>query len=81
MRIEELVWDEWNEEHITRHGVTTDEAEEVATGHSFITRAREGRYRVIGQTAAGRFLTVYVAPRQRGRFYVVTARDATPNEW
>jgi uncharacterized DUF497 family protein len=80
VRIYHLIWDEWNEDHIADHGVTADEAEEVAYGYSYMTRAREGLYRLIGQTSAGRYLTVYVAPRKSGAFYVVTARDATPKE-
>ncbi|MBA2276598.1 MAG: BrnT family toxin [Chloroflexia bacterium] len=80
MRIYHLIWDEWNEEHIAHHGVTAEEAEDVAYGHSFMTRAREGLYRLIGQRNAGRLLTVYVEPRGGGTFYVVTARDATLKE-
>jgi uncharacterized DUF497 family protein len=71
-----LRWDEWNEEHIARHGVEPHEVEEVARKTFHFTKARGGRYRVIGQTDGGRFLTVVVAPRRDGTYYVVTARDA-----
>ena len=76
MRSLRLRWDEWNEEHVVRHGVDPAEVEEVARNAPHVTRARDGLYRVIGQTDGGRFLTVYVAPRKEGRHYVVTARDA-----
>ena len=73
-------WDAWSEEHIARHGVDRYEVEEVARNAPHVTRGRGGTYRMIGQTDGGRFLTVYVVPRGDGDYYVVTARDAMPNE-
>lgn len=32
MKIREVVWDDWNEEHIVRHGVEVEEVEEVLAG-------------------------------------------------
>lgn len=80
VRILDLAWDERNEEHIARHGVTREEVEDAVRNKPFVTRARDGTYRVIGQTLGGRYLTVIVAPRVDGPFYVVTARDAEPGE-
>lgn len=78
--ISEFVWDEWNQEHIAEHGVDTDEVTEVSRNAPYITRARDDHYRVIGQTDGGRFLTLYVARRDFGRYYAVPARDATQSE-
>ena len=75
-----LVWDDWNEEHIARHNVTPAEVEEVTTNRPFTTRGQKDRYRLIGQTAAGRLLTVIVAPRGDGAMYVLIAREATRDE-
>lgn len=75
----DLIWDDWNEEHIARHRVTVEEVEEVARSVPFMTRGRSGSYRLIGTTAAGRLLTIFVAPRD-GTAYVITARDATRGE-
>ena len=75
-----LDWDDWNEEHIARHGVTPAEVEEVTANRPFTTRGRKDRYRLIGQTDAGRLLTVIIAPRDSGAAYVLTARDATREE-
>ena len=80
VQIQDLEWDGWNEEHIARHGVTPDEAFQVVWNNHVITRARGNTFRVIGQTDGGRYLTLYVAPRSGGSFYVVTARDATARE-
>ena len=46
----------------------------------FTTRGRKDRYRVIGQTDDGRWLTVIIAPRGGGVMYVLTAREATREE-
>jgi hypothetical protein len=57
----ELVWDDWNEEHIARHGVDPGEADEVAWNGPRITHVRDDLYRLVGQTDGGRFLTLYVS--------------------
>ena len=80
MRIFDLIWDDWNEDHIAHHGVSLEEVEEVIYGATHIIKGRGGTYRVIGQTLGGRFLTVVVAPRGGGTYYVVTARDANSEE-
>lgn len=80
VHIEDLEWDDWNEEHIARHRVDLEEADQVARGASVITRGRGGTFRVIGQTDGGRYLTHYVARRSSGLLYVVSARDSTSPE-
>jgi uncharacterized DUF497 family protein len=78
MTILELVIEPDREDHIARHGVTLEEAESVVFGQSLVTRERNGYYRVLGQTFGGRYLAVFIAPRQdTGVFGLVTARDAT----
>lgn len=80
VRISDLEWDARNEEHVARHAVEPEEVEEATHNDHYVTRARDNLFRVIGQTDAGRYLTIYVAPRDDGSFYPVTARDATPGE-
>lgn len=80
VRIGRLLWNERNEEHVARHGVATHEVDEMVWKGPSITTARDGLFRVVGQSDGGRYLTAYVAPRHSGSFYVVTARDATPAE-
>lgn len=76
----ELIWDDWNEEHVVRHGVRIAEATEAVRNAPSLTRARDDTYRVIGQTDAGRYLFIIVVPRPLESFYVVTAREATRDE-
>lgn len=76
----ELIWDEWNVEHIGRHGLDPREVEEMCFSRPHITRARRNTFRAIGQMAAGRYITAILVPRERGTYYPVTARDATEQE-
>ena len=80
MRIYELIIEPGREEHIARHQVNVEEVEEVIFGVPFIRKARQGRYHIIGQTEAGRYLSVFVAPRGNGIYGLVTARDADDAE-
>ncbi len=80
MKIYELVIEPGREEHIARHQVSVAEVEEVIFGAPFIRKARQGRYHIIGQTEAGRYITVFVAPRGRGVYGLVTARDSDDAE-
>lgn len=81
MYIRQLIWDDWNESHIARHGVRRDEVEDICyNANSLGVRIRRGRYRVIGQTEAGRYITAIVDSSTGGKFYVVTGRDATDAE-
>ena len=79
-RVDDIDWDLASVEHIARHGVEPEEVEAVVYGRFGVTRSRSGTYRLIGQTGAGRWLTVILAPRGDGVFAVVTARDATDAE-
>jgi len=80
MLIKNLIWDDRNIEHISRHGVEPEEVEQVCIGKYFTKRGRNGTYRVIGQTQAGRYLTLFLSPRGSGKFYPVTARDSDNKE-
>jgi len=78
--IRELLFDDWNVEHIPGYHVLPEEIREVCYSAPFFSRARQGRLRVIGQTEAGRYLIVILAPQGRGVYYPVTARDASRAE-
>jgi uncharacterized DUF497 family protein len=77
----EFEWDEANEEHIARHGVTPEEAEEALTdsrrvGAPAYNTEGEQRRAYLGATDDGRVLFV-VYTRRRSKLRVVAARDAT----
>ena len=80
MEVYELVIEPDREDHIARHSVAVQEVEEVVYGRPFTSKTRERRFRLIGQTDAGRYLTVFLGPRGRGVYGLITARDATERE-
>ena len=68
------------DEHIARHGVEVEEVFEVFHSRNVRSSAHSKRLRIIGQTASGRYLTLVVGKRGRGRFALITARDADESE-
>ncbi|WP_329413587.1 hypothetical protein OG802_24220 [Streptomyces sp. NBC_00704] len=81
MRVDELIWDDWNEQHIAEHNVTPDEVEEACqTKPIQARRTRDDKYAVFGTTDSGRYLTVILSSRGRNSYYVVTARDMDVRE-
>lgn len=74
-------------EHIARHKVTREEAEEVGQGDPVVQHGKKGRLLVFGPTSAGRMLTVVLDPSDTsgisyppGVYYPVTARPASRRE-
>jgi uncharacterized DUF497 family protein len=83
-RIAVFDWDDGNIDHIARHGISTEEADEAASdrrrvGMSVYSSGDESRWGVIGATEDGRVLAVILTSRA-GLLRVVTARDANPAE-
>lgn len=79
--VADLSWDTFNLEHITQHGVTPGEVEEVCRGRQIALRTYKGRYIVVGSTAAGRLLTIILAEVREGSiFYAISARSASVRE-
>lgn len=79
--IEHLVIEPDRAEHIARHNVTIDEVYQVLSGDYVILKGKLDRWRVIGETAAGRQLTIIVGERvQANTFGLVTARGLHPDE-
>jgi uncharacterized DUF497 family protein len=77
-------WDDANVEHVGRHRVTPDEAEDALLDPGRIGggaggRQDERRWAYLGATGAGRVLLV-VTTRRRRRVRVVTARDTSERE-
>ena len=80
--LEELIWDDENVEHIARHGVGVEEAEQVIFDESTmaVTTDQPLRLFFIGLTEAGRFLAVVVARVGERQGRCVTARPASRKE-
>lgn len=82
VEIERLMWDDWNREHIRKHGVTADEAAEAVVRRGIREDTYKGRQQLIGSTVAGRILSVIIGPvpDEPGSFYVFSARPASSTE-
>lgn len=78
--IGQLRWDERNVEQTARYHVQYWEVEEVLDDEPFFNRVREGRLEMMGQTAAGRFVTAFADHEGYDEYYVVTARESTRPE-
>ena len=58
--IDRLLWDEWNRDHIAKHAVLPEEAEEVIAGLPRVNETYKQRLQLVGPTLAGRMLSVVV---------------------
>jgi uncharacterized DUF497 family protein len=75
-------WNEWNVEHIARHGVSADQAEHVVVfaRKPWPSYEGDGRWLVRGQDANGLFLQVVYRVDLQGTLYVIHARPLTDRE-
>jgi len=80
MKVDVLVWNDHNLDHIAKHGKQKEEVEEVLERFHLLRRAWKGRYSMRGQTYSGRYLMVILDTLGQGRAYVVTARELTDEE-
>jgi len=81
VEVRALIWDEQNEEHIAKHGVTPREVNQmVENPHIFVRnrRHRRGQLLMIGSTHGGRVLTVALAKaKSKDAWRPTTAYGAT----
>lgn len=74
-------WNDANIDHIARHRVTPDEAEEVFQDRFIVRRSREGRYVALGRSEAGRYLMCVFEKRgPPGCLRIITALDMDHKE-
>lgn len=79
-QIDELLWDDRNEEHISRRATPEEVEETVFDLASLFLRTKQGRYLVFGLTDAGRYLMVVLEPLSGRRAYPITVREMTDAE-
>lgn len=79
--ITEIIWDEWNVAHISRHNITPDEVEQTLSNSNVVfLKAKQGRLMVLGRAGARLITTILNAQKMDGAFYVITARDMSKKE-
>jgi uncharacterized DUF497 family protein len=79
--IRRLVWDAWNRDHITKHGVTEADVNAVIDGDYVALESYKQRSVVVG-LVGDRVLAVVVGPvpNQPGVYYPFSARPASRKE-
>lgn len=80
IRVKELIWDEYNSSHITKHSVSIGEVEQVCSGKAIAQPSYSNRISVIGKTKKGHMLTIVLAEKNKGIYYPITARDTSRKE-
>jgi hypothetical protein len=81
MEIHAFSWNEDNIEHISNHGVTPEEIEEIVfEGTPYIRKGKQGKRYLYGKTVGGRYLFVVYVPVGKAKVRVVTARDMDAKE-
>ena len=75
-------WNDWNIEHIGKHGVLPDEAELVIAGarSPFPRKIHEDKWLVWGKGRGGRFMQVIFVLDDDETIYVIHARPLTEQE-
>ena len=75
-------WNRWNLEHATRHGVDTDEAQNVVARaeQPFPLCRPDNKWLVWGRGRGGRVLQVVFVLDDDGTVYVIHARPLTDRE-
>ena len=76
--VKELVWDKINLEHIKKHDVSKEEVEK-AQEIIYHRRTYGGKYLATGRSG-NRLVTIVLRRQGLGKYYVVTARDASRKE-
>ena len=74
-----LVFDKYNLEHIKKHKVTRDEIEKVGKNFIYHRKTHTGRYLAVGRVDL-RIITIVFRRISTGKYYPVTARDASKKE-
>src|SRR5690554_5535504 len=76
-----FIWDDFNIDHIARHGVLPEEAEEAFWDNDRLPfNAHSGHRGLIGSTDEGRRLVVIFVKKEGNRIRVITARNAEAHE-
>lgn len=73
-------WDDRNINHISKHNVTLEEAQEIFIDNPLVRATREHKRIALGKTIDGRYLKVVYIKKERGIIRVITALDASGSE-
>lgn len=75
--INELVWDEYNLNHIQKHNVSQLEIVEASQQIDSVLQGKKNRLVVVGKTNKKRVITFILDKKEENKYYLVTARDVS----
>lgn len=79
VRVNQLIWDDWNINHIKKHSVKPNEVEKTLKSKIKTLKSYKERLLVLGRCGK-RLLTIVLAKEKNNKYYVVTARDMSKKE-
>ncbi len=65
MVVKGLIWDDWNKEHVAKHGISVEEVEEVCHASSKVVESYRKRILLVGKTKKGKVLAIVLSPEDR----------------
>lgn len=77
--VKELVFDQYNQNHIKKHGITETEAITAGINLIYHRESYKGRYLAIGRSGA-KLITLVIRRLGSKKYYLVTARDTSKKE-
>lgn len=80
IEISELMWDDRNLAHISKHSVSEIEVEEACVNQIYIDKTYADRLLLVGRTSSTRMISVVLVKMKNNQYYVVTARDSSRGE-
>lgn len=80
IKIDSLIWNDWNINHIIKHNVIREEVDEVCQSDPIFLQGHSGRILAVGKTQKGRFITIALDPEGNNSYYPVTARPSSRAE-
>ena len=80
IRVKELIWDEYNSSHISKHSISISEVEQVCSGKVIAQPSYSNRISVIGKTKKRLMINIVLAKKNKGVYYTITARDTSRKE-
>ena len=79
IKIEHLLWNEQNKNHIKKHNVSISEVEAAGQKLIYHRLTYEGRYLAIGRSGK-RLITLILRRKKSKTYFMITARDASKKE-
>ena len=80
VEVRQLVWDNWNINHIKKHKVKPEEVEQAIESKTKTLESYQKRLLVLEQTNKKRLLTFVLELVENKKYYLVTARDMSRKE-